>query len=122
MDRDRLLAQLKALGEVGRLEMAITLAGGEYGVSELLEILGVTQPNLSRQVKVLREAGVVVERREGRNVFYRLGDNELTGTVVELAARSTPAEASERAGGGRRDDRCAGALSRRQITYINLHI
>ena len=96
MDRDRLLAQLKALGEVGRLEMAIALAGGEYGVSELLEILGVTQPNLSRQVKVLREAGVVVERREGRNVFYRLGDNELTGTVVELAARSTPAEASER--------------------------
>ncbi len=96
MDRDRLLAQLKALGEVGRLEVAIALAGGERGVAELLEALGVTQPNLSRQIKILREAGVVVERREGRHVFYRLGGNELTAMLVGLAARSAPAEASER--------------------------
>jgi DNA-binding transcriptional ArsR family regulator len=95
MDRTRLLAQLKALGEEGRLEVALSLAGGEHGVPELLRALGVSQPNLSRQIKILREAGVVVERRDGRQAFYRLGDNELTATVLRLAVRSAPAEASE---------------------------
>jgi len=95
VDRDRLLAQLRALGEVGRLDLALTLAGGEHGVAELMAALGLTQPNLSRQIKVLREAGVVVERRVGRQVFYRLADNELARTVVRLGARSAPAGASE---------------------------
>jgi DNA-binding transcriptional ArsR family regulator len=86
MDRNRLVSQLKALGEPTRLALCQRLARREWAGIELQEELGISQPNLSRHLRVLREAGLVVERREGRRAFFRLEEEELASAVLRLAA------------------------------------
>lgn len=65
-------ALLKTLAHPARLMLACTLAQGEFAVGALEEKLGIRQPTLSQQLGVLRDAGVVQTRREGKQVFYRL--------------------------------------------------
>ena len=85
MDRNTLIQQLKALGEPTRLSLAVRVARREWGGGELLEALNVSQPSLSRHVRILREAGLLRERRDGRNVYYRLLDSNLAHAVVAVA-------------------------------------
>src|SRR5690606_38447024 len=47
-------------------------AVGELSVSELVEALGLSQPTVSKHLKVLRDAGLVVVRDEGQHRYYRL--------------------------------------------------
>jgi DNA-binding transcriptional ArsR family regulator len=65
-------ALLKALGNPARLLLACHLTDGEHSVSELGLRAGIDQPNLSQQLGALREQGLVVTRREGKLVHYRL--------------------------------------------------
>jgi ArsR family transcriptional regulator len=64
----------KALGDETRLRIVALLAHGELCVCHLEAALGLTQSNASRQLGVLRAAGVVDTRREGSWVYYRLAD------------------------------------------------
>lgn len=63
---------LKTLAHPVRLRLACTLVEGEYAVGELEDKLDIHQPTLSQQLTVLRQAGVVETRREGKQIFYRL--------------------------------------------------
>ncbi len=65
-----------ALGERLRLRLACCLATVKDGlcVCELTDATGERQPNVSRHLKLLKAAGLVEERREGRYVYYRLKD------------------------------------------------
>ena len=83
IDQDVLVQQLRALGEPTRLEVARLLALREWGAAELLDQVSVSQPSLSRHLKLLREAGIIRERREGRNVYYLLENNVLTKDLLE---------------------------------------
>ncbi len=83
--RDALVRQLKALGEPTRLDLVALLARREWGGTELLEVLDLPQPSLSRHLKTLREAGLVLERRDGRKAYYRLSGEDLVRRVAELA-------------------------------------
>ncbi|HWT31987.1 MAG TPA: metalloregulator ArsR/SmtB family transcription factor, partial [Propylenella sp.] len=56
---DLLVSQLKAAGEETRVRLLALLAEGERTVKELTEILGQSQPRISRHLKVLAEAGLV---------------------------------------------------------------
>jgi ArsR family transcriptional regulator len=67
-------ALLKALSHRARLEIACILGQGESCVCHLEAHLGYRQPYISQQIMVLRQAGLVAERREGTYVFYRLAD------------------------------------------------
>jgi ArsR family transcriptional regulator len=70
-------AAFAALGERGRLRLACSLlAAGDGGacVCELVDALGESQPNVSRDLKVLKTAGLVEERREGRWIYHRLSN------------------------------------------------
>lgn len=67
-------ARFKALGDPGRLAILAALQDGEKGVSELVEITGRTQPNVSQHVAALARVGFVAGRREGNRVFYRVSD------------------------------------------------
>ncbi len=61
------------LSDITRLRSLILLAGeGELCVCELTHALGVIQPKVSRHLALMREAGLVVDRREGQWVYYRL--------------------------------------------------
>jgi ArsR family transcriptional regulator len=62
----------KALGDETRLRIVALLSHGELCVCHLEEALGIQQSTASRQLAVLRAAGVVAHRREGRWVYYRL--------------------------------------------------
>lgn len=62
----------RALGDDTRLRIVALLAHGELCVCHVERALGLTQPNASRQLGVLRAAGVVEARRDGTWVYYRI--------------------------------------------------
>lgn len=55
-----------------RLKIISVLCDGERNVSELLERIPTTQPNMSQHLNTLHRAGVIGRRREGVQVYYRL--------------------------------------------------
>lgn len=78
------VAVLAALAEETRLRIALLLAAeGELCVCELMHALGLAQPKISRHLALLRELGLVSDRREGVWIHYRLG-GELPAWVRDL--------------------------------------
>lgn len=69
---DEILQALKALGEPTRMRIMALCAVGDLSVSELVHILGQSQPRVSRHLKLLCEAGLLQRLREGSWVFHRL--------------------------------------------------
>ncbi len=69
---DSLLTALRAAAEPTRLRLLALCAHGELTVSELVGILGQSQPRVSRHLKLLSEAGLLERIREGSWVFHRL--------------------------------------------------
>lgn len=74
---------LKALAHEGRLLILCNLASGEKTVSELEEFLGARQAAVSQQLARLRLEGLVSSRREGKSIYYSLGDPR-AARVIEL--------------------------------------
>ena len=66
-----LLGALGAAGEETRLRLLLLLSEAELTVTELVTILGQSQPRISRHLKLLVEAGLVVRHREGSWAFFR---------------------------------------------------
>ncbi|MWK38987.1 metalloregulator ArsR/SmtB family transcription factor [Actinomadura sp. J1-007] len=66
--RDR----LAAIAEPGRFEMCRHLLGEPITTSELAKRMGVSEPQVSRHLKRLRQVGLVTSRREGRMIYHRL--------------------------------------------------
>ena len=63
-----------------RLRIIGALCGGERNVTQLLQEIEVSQPNMSQQLNVLYRAGVVDKRRDGAQMYYRIADE----TVVRV--------------------------------------
>ncbi len=82
IDKVQILNSLKAAGEPTRLRLMGLCAYGELSVSELTDIVGQSQPRVSRHLKMLVEAGLLERFREGAMVFYRLCER---GTLGEFA-------------------------------------
>jgi len=91
---DHLLAALRAVAEPTRLRLLVLCARGELTVSELTQILGQSQPRVSRHLKLLCEAGLLDRFREGSWVFYRLSQSSpasaLARHLVEACGDSDP--------------------------------
>lgn len=86
---ERIVAGLRAIGEPTRLRILALLARGELTVSEIVQILGQSQPRVSRHLKLLAEAGAVERLPEGAWVFYRLAEGEAPlRRVLEAAVAS----------------------------------
>ncbi|GGF76635.1 ArsR family transcriptional regulator [Azorhizobium oxalatiphilum] len=79
-----LLDGLKAAGEDTRLRLLAVLGEADLTVSDLTEIMGQSQPRISRHLKLLAEAGLVERHREASWVFYRRATEGANGV---LAAR-----------------------------------
>ena len=71
---DRLVAMLRAAGDPTRLRLLLLLRQAELTVSELIEIVGQSQPRVSRHLKLLCGAGLIERFKEGSWVFYRAAD------------------------------------------------
>ncbi|HTT93430.1 MAG TPA: metalloregulator ArsR/SmtB family transcription factor [Solirubrobacterales bacterium] len=66
-----------AIAEPRRREILVLLRGGERPVTELARELGMTQPGASKHLRVLREVGLVRDRRAGKQRLYGLEAREL---------------------------------------------
>jgi DNA-binding transcriptional ArsR family regulator len=66
-----------AVAEPRRRQILDALAGGERPVNELVRLLGLAQPQVSKHLRVLREVGAVQVRDEGRQRLYRLNGRAL---------------------------------------------
>lgn len=72
---DHVIEILRAAGEPTRLRILALLSQGELAAGELSNVLGQSQPRVSRHLKLLGEAGLVERRPEGAWVFFRLADS-----------------------------------------------
>lgn len=81
-DFERAAELFGVLSTPARLEIIGQLCGGERNVSDLLGSIAVSQPNMSRHLNVLYQAGVVSKRRSGAQVFYRI-ENESVVTLCK---------------------------------------
>src|SRR5829696_6001358 len=89
-----ILEGLRAAAEETRLRVLALLAEGELSVSDLTDILGQSQPRISRHLKLLVEAGLVERHREGAWAFFRLSDRgaapRVVGPMLEAIDRADP--------------------------------
>ena len=78
------LAELfQLLGDKTRLSILMRLAEGEWNVSTLCRDLNLPQPTVSHHLSLLRINGLVVNRRDGKQVYYALaGDDQAGGAVL----------------------------------------
>lgn len=77
---------LKILSDPTRLRLLALLLKEELSVAELQEILGMGQSRISSQLALLRQAGFVADRREGKKAFYSLRPDLPNGTLTLLKA------------------------------------
>ena len=83
LSRADALRLLRGAGEATRLRILALLARSELNVKDLTQILGQSQPRISRHLKLMAEAGLIGRFREGSWVFFRLADS---GNEAPLAA------------------------------------
>ncbi len=84
---DDLLAALRAVAEPTRLRLLALAARGAFCVVELTEVLGQSQPRLSRHLRLLCDAGLLERSREGANVWFTLATGAGGGLARDLLAR-----------------------------------
>lgn len=89
---DDLLATLKAAAETTRLRLLALCAHGELTVTELTQILGQSQPRVSRHLKLLCDAGLLDRFREGTFAFYRLAERGASAELARVLVDAIPAD------------------------------
>lgn len=70
-------ARFKVLAEPLRLSILQFLQDGEMSVSEITEAVDSTQPNVSKHLKMLQDAGIIARRQSGNNVYYSVADETI---------------------------------------------
>jgi ArsR family transcriptional regulator len=96
-----ILVGLRAAAEPTRLRLLVLCAQAELKVGEITEILGQSQPRVSRHLKLLCDAGLLDRVREGNWVFYRLAQGSaaaarLAGRLIDLLPRDDATLALDR--------------------------
>lgn len=104
LDLSRAAELFHALSDETRLGVLEMLRGGERCVCELQDELGAAQSRLSFHLRVLREAGIVEDRRDGRWMYYRIVPDALA-EVHDLAVALQPSTVRASAA---RAGRCCG--------------
>jgi DNA-binding transcriptional ArsR family regulator len=105
---DDLLTALKAIAEETRLRIVALLQHGELSVTDLTDILGQSQPRISRHLKLLTEAGIVDKHREGTWAFFELvSEGPIAALVSDILATT-----------GRDDSTFAADLDRLTVVRV----
>ena len=74
----------KVFGDSTRIKILYSLFEAELCVCDIAELLNMTQPAISYQLKVLKQARLVKNRREGKTIFYSLADEHVK-TIIGMA-------------------------------------
>lgn len=92
MDIQKLEKQLKAIADANRLTLLSCLKSGEVCVCDLVDVLGLSQPAVSQQLKKLEEAGIITARKVGTWKHYRLMEEQtplMEAVLAELEQKAT---------------------------------
>lgn len=89
---DSVLAGLRAIAEPTRLRILVLCARSELSVTELVDILGQSQPRVSRHLKLMVEAGVLERNSEGARAYYRLAEGTQGGDVARALTPLVPVD------------------------------
>jgi len=87
----RVADYFNVLSEPARLRIMYAVCSGEKSVSEVIELCGSSQANVSRHLSALHKTGILLRRKEGTTVFYSIADNatvEMCQTVCTKIAES----------------------------------
>lgn len=95
---DRAAELFHALSDVARVEIVAVLLGGEHCVCDLMGVVGAAQSRLSYHLKVLKDAGLVTDRREGRWSYYTLQRDAIVEAEAMLASLRPRAKRAGSAG------------------------
>ncbi|UXM95692.1 metalloregulator ArsR/SmtB family transcription factor [Bartonella sp. HY329] len=82
LDLAAMVEMLKAASEATRLRILAVLCQGDLTVSDLTRILGQSQPRVSRHLKLLQEAGLIIRYQEGAWAYFRLADDQMRMTIT----------------------------------------
>lgn len=88
---DELLAGLKAVAETTRLRILFALSHGEMNVTELTQLLGQSQPRVSRHLKLMADAGLISRHKEGNWVLFRQREEGMGGALSRALVDMLPA-------------------------------
>lgn len=85
---DKRAIQIKAklfrgFSDPSRLSIIEALRDGNKSVGELVEITGLSQPNVSNHLRCLADCDLVKSERDGRYIYYRLSDNRIDSILTE---------------------------------------
>jgi len=88
---DETVNLLRAAGEQTRLRLLVLLSNGDLTVSDLMDILGQSQPRISRHLKLLTEAGLLERYQEGAWAYFRVVESGAGSTLTrDLVSRIDP--------------------------------
>ena len=96
--------RFRMLGEPIRLRILQVLEQGERSVGDVAEILSASQPNISKHLQALHDAGLLARRREGNSIYYSIADPvvfKLCELVCKGAEEDARVKLSAIAGTGR---------------------
>jgi ubiquinone/menaquinone biosynthesis C-methylase UbiE len=88
---DELLAGLKAVAETTRLRILFALSHGEMNVTELTQLLGQSQPRVSRHLKLMADSGLISRHKEGNWVLFRQREKGIGGALSRALVDMLPA-------------------------------
>lgn len=87
LPKDELLCDLadlfKLFGDTTRAKILFSLSESEMCVCAIAELLGMTQPAISHQLKTLKDANLVGSRRQGKTIFYFLADDHVKSIIAQ---------------------------------------
>src|ERR1700739_2183877 len=89
---ETVLSGLRAPAEATRLRLLLLCARGELTVSEITDIIGQSQPRISRHLKLLCDAGLLERIKEGAWVFYRGSERGEAAQLTRLLAQLAESE------------------------------
>lgn len=92
LDLEPTVDLLRALGEPTRCRLLALLAQGELTVGEIAEVLGQSQPRISRHLKVLSDVSALERFREEQRIYYRLTGGMQAGELVAQVLRQIRAD------------------------------
>jgi ArsR family transcriptional regulator len=94
-DRARIARLFHALADETRLRIIECLTAGEECVCNLMDTLRIGQSRLSFHLKILKEAGILTDRREGRWMYYALNPEVLDEITDVVKALRSPARSNK---------------------------
>lgn len=92
----KIVESLKALGEENRIKIVGLLCEEEMCVCELIEKLELSQSAVSHHIKILKQAGLINDRRKGKWIFYSLNQNAFKDLSLSIREKVwQPVESSQ---------------------------